>query len=205
MIVANPQSIRAGNVVLAAELVLPEGARAVVVHAGFPERGSRSSDARAMADHLATRAGLASLVVDLLTEEEDRNEGGTALLRFEVPLLAQRLAVATDWVLAQPSLRHAAIAYAAEGTAAAAALLAASARSDVRAIASRSGRPDLAAGALENVRVPTLLVVAENDDGLVAHNRSARTRLKKSELALVAPAAIATRVEEFLARELAGA
>ncbi len=199
MTAAKQHSIRVGNVALAADLVVPDDVTGVVVHAGLGERGARSS----VAEHLAARARLASLIVDLLTGDEARGEGGAALLRFEVPLLAQRLAAATDWVLAQPSLRYVPIAYAAEDTAAAAALLAASARSDVRAVACRSGRPDLAGAALENVRIPTLLVVAETDDALVAHNRSARTRLRSSELALVAPPAIDARVEDFLVRALA--
>lgn len=197
-------SIRVSNVVLAADLVLPADATGIVLHAGFAPRGARTSEARAIAEQLAQRAGIASVVIELLTEDEDHGEVGTALLRFEVPLLAQRLAAATDWVLAQPSLGHLPIAYAAEGTAAAAALLCASARTDVRAIVSRSGRPELAGGALENVRVPTLLVVAEHDDALVAHGRSARTRLRSSELALVPAGAIGARVADFLARELAG-
>lgn len=197
-------AVRVSHVELAGELVIPEAAKAVVVHGGFVDRVAPSRAAHAIAEQLARRAGIASLVVDLLTEDEDGGEGDAAPLRFEVALLAQRLAAATDWALAQPPLRHLPIGYAAEGTAAAAALLAASARTDVRAIASRAGRPDLAGGALENVRIPTLLVVVEDDDVLVAHNRNARTRLRGSELALVAQATMEARVADFLAEHLDG-
>lgn len=197
-------AIRVGNAVLQARLVVPDAPAGIVIHAGFVERGARSADARTIAGEIARRASLASLVVELLTEQEDRGDADAALLRFEVPLLAQRLATVTDWAVTQPALRYLPVAYAAEGTAAAAALLAASARSDVRAVVSLSGRPDLAGPALENVRAPSLLVVAEDDDALVAHNRSARTRLRSSDLALVARDAIAARVVDFLAHALAG-
>ena len=88
--------------------------------------------------------------------------------------------------LADDDTRHLPIAYFATGSGAAAAIAAASSRSDVRGIVSSSGRPDLAGAALEAVRVPTLLIVAEEDDALLALNRSARSRLRASELAVVA-------------------
>jgi putative phosphoribosyl transferase len=179
--------IRVRGVELEGDLVLPAAPAAVVIHAG-----SRT-DARALVDDLASRGNVASLAIDL------RAIGDEAL---DVAVLAQRLAVATDWVVMHDTLRWHPLAYCASGIEAAAALVTASARREVRAVAVRAGRPDLAGAALENVRVPTLLVVDEAEDALVALNRSARPRLRTSELAIVRRDAMSARVEEWLLHAL---
>lgn len=183
-------TIRVGAASLEAELVLPASATAVVLHAGLRD------DARALADRLAREARFASLLVDLRVPADDGQPADLALL-------AQRLAVVTDWITMHEALRWIPFGYSATGIAAAAALVTASARREVRAVVCRSGRPDLAGAALENVRVPTLLVVDEADDALVALNRSARPRLRTSELAVVPRGAIEARSADWLVHALA--
>lgn len=183
--------IRVGSATLAADLVLPANATAVVLHASS---GSKS-DARWLADHLAREPRFASLVVDLRAGDDTP---------IDLAVLAQRLAVATDWIAMHTTLRWLPLAYSATGMGAAAALVTASTRREVRAVVSRSGRADLAGAALENVRVPTLLLVDEADDALVALTRSARPRLRtKSELAIIPGATIAARAADWLVRTLA--
>jgi putative phosphoribosyl transferase len=176
-------AIRVGGVELAGELIMPADAPAIVIHAGPTE------ESRSFAERLVQDARFASLVVRLRDEPSEP---------LDVAMLAQRLAVVTDWVVMHDKLRWLPLAYAATGIDVAAALVTASARREVRAIVARAGRPDLAGAALENVRVPTLLVVDESDDALVALNRSARPRLRTSELAIVARAAMPARASDWL-------
>jgi putative phosphoribosyl transferase len=179
--------IRVSGVELEAAVVLPANAAAVVIHAGPRDESGP------LVDHLAERAKIASLAIDLRATTDEP---------LDVSVLAQRLAVVTDWVVMHDTLRWLPLAYCATGIEAAAALVTASARREVRAVAARAGRPDLAGAALENVRVPTLLVVDEAEDSLVALNRSARPRLRTSELAIVGRDAMTTRVEEWLLHAL---
>ena len=178
--------IRVRGAELEADLLLPANAVAVVIRAG------RRDDAQGLVQHLAEHRRIASLSVDLRVGDEPP----------DLAMLAQRLAVVTDWVVMHDALRWLPLAYCASGIDAAAALVTTSARSEVRAVVARAGRPDLAGGALENVRVPTLLVVDEADDALVALNRSARPRLKTSELAIVSRDAMLARTAEWLAHAL---
>lgn len=181
-------SIRVGTSELAGILVLPANAVAVVIHAG-----SHDGEARSLSDHLAHHARIASLAIGLRADHTEP---------LDVAVLAQRLAVATDWVVMHETLRWLPLGYSATGIEAAAALVTTSARRDVRALVTRAGRPDLAGNALENVHVPTLLVVDESDDALVALNRSARPRLRKSELATVARGAMLSRAADWLRHAL---
>jgi putative phosphoribosyl transferase len=180
-------AIRVGGIELDADLILPADAPAVVIHAGPVE------DSRSLVERLVQDARFASLAIRLRVESSEP---------LDVALLAQRLAVATDWVVMHDKLRWLPLAYAATGIASAAALVTASARREVRAVVARAGRPDLAGAALENVRVPTLLVVDEADDALVALNRSARPRLRTSELALVAGHEMEPRAAAWLRHAL---
>lgn len=180
-------AIRVGGVELEADLVLPADAPAVVIHAGPID------ESRPLVDYLVQHARFASLAIRLRTEPAEP---------LDVALFAQRLAVATDWVVMHDTLRWLPLGYAATGIASAAALVTASARREVRAVVARAGRPDLAGAALENVRVPTLLVVDEADDALVALNRSARPRLRTSELAIVARHEMQSRAADWLRHAL---
>jgi putative phosphoribosyl transferase len=182
---------RAGDVVVAGgaklvgDLSVVPTARAVVVFAALASSGRRSAETQWLAEQLRRRVKVGTLIFDLLTPEEEGGEGDTGQLRFQVPLLAARVSAATDWALARDDTRHLPIAYFGIGIGAAAALVAASGRSEVRAVVSRSGRPDLAGAALESVQSPTLLLVGEDEDALHTSNRSARSRLKDSQLARI--------------------
>ena len=123
-------------------------------------------------------AGLSSLLFDLLTDEEEEIDKRTRHLRFDITLLAKRLIVATRWAQSQPSLSQAHIGYFGASTGAAAALVAAANLGDtIKAVVSRGGRPDLAAGDLPLVLAPTLLIVGGNDEQVISLNRIALAQL----------------------------
>jgi predicted phosphoribosyltransferase/dienelactone hydrolase len=155
-----------------AELVVPSDARAAVAiarPAGNSQTPRNRHAARALND-----AKAATLLLDLLTETEDDTDRLTGSMRFDVDLLASRLADATDWLTAHPSLRSLAVGYFAEGTAAAAALAVAAQRPDqVGALVAYSGRPDLVADSLASVCAPALLIVGADDWPLVDPNHRA--------------------------------
>ncbi|MBI1899173.1 MAG: dienelactone hydrolase family protein [Acidobacteria bacterium] len=123
----------------------------------------------------ALRQGsLGTLLMDLLTRDEEAVDLRTAHLRFDIPLLAERLVHATDWLLAQPETRELKIGYFGASTGGGAALVAAARRPGrVGAIVSRGGRPDLAKASLAEVRAPTLLIVGGDDVPVIEMNRSA--------------------------------
>ncbi len=166
-------SIPAGQAVLDGSLTTPREASGVVLFA----HGSGSSRHSPRNRHVAAtlgEAGLATLLLDLLTPEEEAADLRTGRLRFDIDLLAQRLAGATDWLLRSHDTRHLPIGYFGASTGAAAALVAAAGRPDaVRAVVSRGGRPDLAAGALPLVVAPTLLIVGGSDVPVVGMNERA--------------------------------
>jgi len=123
-------------------------------------------------------AGLATLLFDLLTAEEEAIDSVTAELRFNIPLLTDRLVAATRRTEQHPELQEMAIGYFGASTGAAAALAAAARIPEIAAIVSRGGRPDLAGSALADVRAPTLLIVGGNDPEVLALNRSALLQLR---------------------------
>jgi len=123
--------------------------------------------------------GLATLLLDLLTPEEERLDERTREYRFDIDLLGRRVVDASDWVQARPDLHRLPIAYFGASTGAAAALIAAANRPDkTRAVISRGGRPDLAGDALPRVQAPTLLIVRSRDEPVVALNRDAMHRMR---------------------------
>jgi dienelactone hydrolase len=122
--------------------------------------------------------GFATLLFDLLTADEEALDERTAQLRFDIPMLADRLVHATDWLGSQAATRGLHIGYFGASTGAAAALIAAAKRPDVvRAVVSRGGRPDLAGPALTRVKAPTLLIVGGNDVPVIGMNQSALAQL----------------------------
>jgi putative phosphoribosyl transferase len=133
------------------------------------------------------RAGLATLLFDLLTADEEQQDTIDAHLRFDIDLLARRLVAATDWVRRHGETRQLRIGYFGASTGAAAALIAAVERADlVDAVVSRGGRPDLADPWLSRVRAPTLLIVGGDDQEVLALNRSALRELRSpKELEIV--------------------
>jgi dienelactone hydrolase len=181
--------IAASPIVLAASLVLPADARGIVLFA----HGSGSSRFSPRNRYVARRLNetrLATLLVDLLTTEEEMLDAQGALLRFDIELLAGRLIGATDWLRERPDTRHLPIGYFGASTGAAAALVAAAARPDaVRAIVSRGGRPDLAGSALALVRAPTLLIVGGNDPDVLELSRRALAELRVEKRLEIVPGA----------------
>src|SRR5262249_4543061 len=119
------------------------------------------------------RAGMATLLFDLLTREEEKVDLVTSHLRFNIGLLAERLRFATDWVAQNQQTSKMPIGYFGASTGAAAALVAAAQRPTVRAIVSRGGRPDLAGAALPAILAPTLLIVGGHDDRVIELNEKA--------------------------------
>lgn len=169
----------------AGDLVIPEAARGIVVFAHGSGSSRLSPRNRYVADTLH-RAGLATLLFDLLTEAEDRDY----LNRFNIDLLAERLLGATRWLAQEPHGRDLDVGYFGASTGAAAALVAAATgEHDIKAIVSRGGRPDLAATYLPRVQAPTMLIVGGYDEEVLALNRQAFALLETTKTLEVVPGA----------------
>jgi dienelactone hydrolase len=151
---------------------------------------SRHSPRNRYVAWLLNEVGLATLLVDLLTSEEEAIDLTTAHLRFDIGLLAGRLIGVTDWLTEHPDTRHLRIGYFGASTGAAAALMAAAERADVvGAVVSRGGRPDLAGPALTRVKAPTLLIVGGNDFPVIDLNRAALAQLHCEKQLVIVPGA----------------
>jgi dienelactone hydrolase len=178
-----------GAVQLEGDLHLPAGAAGIVVFA-HGSGSSRHSPRNRYVARVLNRAGLATLLFDLLTGEEEIEDGLTAHLRFDIPLLAGRLAGATDWLSGNPFTRHLRVGYFGASTGAAAALVAAAERPEaIGAVVSRGGRPDLAGDALKGVRAPTLLIVGGRDERVEWLNRLAQAQLRTTSSLVIVPGA----------------
>ncbi len=187
----NRQSVRveAGSVRLEGELDVPEGARGLVLFAHGSGSSRLSPRNRRVADALGRRR-FATLLLDLLTEEEEEIDASTGSLRFDIELLARRLTGATDWALRRQDLEALPIGYFGASTGSAAALIAAAERpAVVRAVVSRGGRPDLARASLAQVRAPTLLLVGGRDLEVVELNRHAYAVLRADKSLEIVPGA----------------
>ncbi len=181
--------IDAAGVVLQGDLVRPASARGVVLFAHGSGSGRFSPRNRAVAEVLQ-RAGLATLLLDLLTPAEEREDARTAALRFDIPRLARRVVGAIGWLAEQPDTQALSIGCFGASTGAAAALIAAAERPDaVAAVVSRGGRPDLAGDALGRVLAPTLLIVGGADPEVLALNREALARLRGEKRLDIVPGA----------------
>jgi putative phosphoribosyl transferase len=165
--------IPAGSVVLEADLALPDAARGVVLFAHGSGSSRHSPRNRYVAGELQ-RAGLGTVLADLLTPAEEQLDARTAELRFDIGLLAVRLVELTDWLTAHEPTAGLPIGLFGASTGAAAALVAAARRpAAVDAVVSRGGRPDLAGDALAAVHQPTLLIVGGRDTVVIELNRQA--------------------------------
>jgi pimeloyl-ACP methyl ester carboxylesterase len=181
--------VAAGRVVLEGDLNLPDGARAVVLFAHGSGSSRHSSRNRYVAK-LLNEGALATLLIDLLTLDEDAVDRLTRRLRFDIPLLAERLVGATDWLTQYPSTQNLPIGYFGASTGAGAALVAAAERPEVvDAVVSRGGRPDLSGPALSLVRAPTLLIAGENDPEVIELNRAALAQLRCEKQLVIVPGA----------------
>ena len=165
--------IPADGILLEGELGIPTNAKGVVLFA-HGSGSSRHSPRNQYVASVLGKAAFATLLVDLLTLEEERRDQRSAGLRFDIELLARRLTAATWWLKDQSATANLRIGYFGASTGAAAALVAAARLTGkVSAIVSRGGRPDLAGMALHKVIAPTLLIVGENDPEVLALNREA--------------------------------
>jgi putative phosphoribosyl transferase len=174
-----------GAQVLDGDLHLPEYARALVIfaHGSGSSRFSRRN--RQVAESL-NQAHFATLLLDLLTQDEEEIDQQTAEYRFDIPLLARRVIAATDWAHGHQVVCELPVAYFGASTGAAAALVAAAERPDTAAVVSRGGRPDLAGDALRTVRAPTLFVVGGSDGPVIKLNEDAMRQMRAPvELAIV--------------------
>jgi dienelactone hydrolase len=173
-------NVRAGQVCLEGSLSIPTGARSVVLFAHGSGSGRHSPRNRFVARQLHS-SGLATLLIDLLTEAEEEDERRSRHLRFDIALLADRLVRATDWLTREPATAALPVGYFGASTGGGAALVAAAARPEqIAAVVSRGGRPDLAGDALARVRAPTLLIVGGADEQVLELNDWALARLGAS-------------------------
>ncbi|MGN9811022.1 dienelactone hydrolase family protein [Micromonospora sp. BQ11] len=188
-------TIPAGEVDLAADLLVPEETAGVVLFA-HGSGSSRHSPRNVAVAHVLNRSALGTVLVDLLTPSENEVDERTAELRFDIGLLARRLAGIVDWLAGEqpfgPAPTGAAgglpIGLFGASTGAAAALVAAAERPDlVRAVVSRGGRPDLAGPALGHVRAPTLLLVGGLDEQVITLNEQAQDALPDTAELTVIP------------------
>jgi putative phosphoribosyl transferase len=183
-----PEAVRlqAGPVALEGDLGLPAGAAGVVLFAHGSGSSRHSVRNRAVAAALR-RAGLGTLLFDLLSAPEEAIDARTMRLRFDIALLAERLVGAVDWMGRRAEAKGLPIGLFGASTGAAAALVAAAQRPAlVGAVVSRGGRPDLAGVALAAVAAPTLFIVGGNDTEVLALNRQAQRALRcESKLEIV--------------------
>lgn len=174
---AGAVTILSGGVSLHGDLQRPTVPLGLVLFAHGSGSSRKSPRNRFVADILA-RAGIATLLFDLLTEAEEAVDLQTRALRFDIPLLGRRLSGATDWLLRQPQLAGLPLGYFGASTGAAAALAASCEWPQVVAVVSRGGRPDLAGPVLPQVQAATLLVVGGLDGEVLQLNRQALSQLK---------------------------
>lgn len=169
--------IQVGRARLSGNLHIPKDAAALVLFA-HGSGSSRHSPRNQLVARALNDVRLATLLFDLLTQEEEAIDMQTRELRFNIHLLAERLVHATKWAKQQPQTRDLRIGYFGSSTGGAAALVAAvGVPQDVNAVVSRGGRPDLAGEALQKVQAPTLLIVGGNDDIVIELNEQARDRM----------------------------
>lgn len=182
-------NIPLGSIALGGELSIPAMAAGMVLFA-HGSGSSRHSPRNKRVAQVIREAGVGTLLFDLLTSEEERIDLQTRHLRFDIPLLARRLAAATAWIKSQPIARSLHIGYFGASTGGGAALIAAAELGwGVSAVVSRGGRPDLAGAALPRVVAPTLLIVGGLDDLIIQSNEEALAQLQCVKELRVVPGA----------------
>jgi putative phosphoribosyl transferase len=184
--IVRPVEITAGDDVLHGDLRLPPHARGLVIFAHGSGSSRFSSRNRQVAEYLGAR-GFASLLLDLLTPEEERIDDRTREYRFDIERLGPRVGAAAEWARQAPDMRALPIGCFGASTGAAAALMAAADHpATIAAVVSRGGRPDLAGAALPRVSAPTLLIVGGDDGEVITLNQEAMQRMHAPvELAIV--------------------
>ena len=210
-------AVMTGSARLEGNLNLPNEPIGVVLFAHGSGSSRHSPRNRFVAGALQ-EAGLATLLIDLLTMEEESVDLRTRQLRFDIGLLAERLVGATDWLGEQPETRDLKVGYFGASTGGGAALVAAAERPETcGAVVSRGGRPDLAGVALGRVRAPTLLIVGGWDEPVIAMNEEALEQLQCEKRLEIVPRAthlfeepgaleeVARLAREWFGRHLGGA
>ncbi len=183
------QSVRIPPSGIIGDLTIPAHARGVVVFA-HGSGSSRLSSRNRFVAHTLQESSLATLLLDLLTADEEEIDLDTRHLRFDVHLLAGRLVEATTWLADNPTTGSLPVAYFGASTGAAAALISAAELSQsIRSVVSRGGRPDLAGGALINVKASTLLIVGGNDYPVIELNELALAQLQCEKKLEIVPGA----------------
>jgi dienelactone hydrolase len=180
--------IECGSISLKGNVAVPADATGLVLFAHGSGSSRHSPRNRSVARRIQS-AGLATVLMDLLTADEERVDILTAHLRFDIPFLAERLICAVDWIGLQPSIQALPLGLFGSSTGAAAALVAAATRPQVRTVVSRGGRPDLAGSALRRVRAPTLLIVGGNDEPVIEMNKAAMGQLPEESSLVIVPRA----------------
>jgi len=184
-----PVQILAGTALLDGDLTVPERALGLVIFAHGSGSSRFSSRNRAVSQML-TDGRFATLLLDLLTSDEDAIDLRTREYRFDVDRLGHRVVSAVDWARGESDVAALPIACFGASTGAAAALIAAAHRPDsVRAVVSRGGRPDLAGAALAQVRAPTLLIVGGDDSDVITLNQMALRELTTTKAIEIVPGA----------------
>jgi putative phosphoribosyl transferase len=177
--------VEAAGTSLAGDLLVPGAARAVVLFAHGSGSSRHSPRNRQVAAGLQ-QAGFGTLLMDLLTVAEEEHDLRTRELRFDIPLLAQRLIASVDWLAAHPLTAELPVGAFGASTGAAAALIAAAERAErVRAVVSRGGRTDLAGEALQRVVAPVLLIAGGLDEVVVALDARSEVLLLHAERVVV--------------------
>jgi putative phosphoribosyl transferase len=182
-----PVVVNAGKVTLEGGLCLPPGASGVVVFA-HSNANSRHNPRNHYLAQVLRQSGLATLLFDLLTDEEEKVDIRTGRYRFDTRMLTNRLVGTMQWLKQNPETKDMNIGYFGAGNGAAAALMAAAEHpGDIGAVVSRGGRPDLARSALPYVKSPTLLIVSGRDLPVLAMNRDANAELHVEKKLVVIP------------------
>jgi putative phosphoribosyl transferase len=187
----NTKSIRveAGRVTLEGDLSLPDKTTGIVLFA-HGSGSSRFSSRNRYVARVLQEGGLGTLLIDLLTEQEEAIDVRTAHLRFDIDMLAERLVGASDWLSKNQSTVNLPIGLFGASTGGGAALVAAAQRPElIKAVVSRGGRPDLAGPALPRVKAPTLLIVGGDDTPVIKMNQDAYDQMSSERKLEIVPGA----------------
>lgn len=181
--------VSAGDEVLEGSLSLPANPLGVVLFA-HGSGSSRHSPRNRFVAQALQEAGLGTLLIDLMTREEEQAEAYTRHLRFDIGFLAERLSYAADWLAQDRATQDLPVGYFGASTGAAAALVSAAQHPErVAAVVSRGGRPDLAGPALAHVQAPVLLIVGGNDGPVIPLNEEALSQLTGVKELVIVPGA----------------
>jgi dienelactone hydrolase len=181
--------IQCGSIRLEGNLLVPDNSVGIVLFV-HGSGSSRKSPRNRFVAEILNQKGIATLLFDLLTRKEEEIDTETGHLRFDIPLLAQRLINTTNWLLKNIDVTDMNLGYFGASTGTAAALVAASAMPDkVKAVVSRGGRPDLAGSSMNAVKCPTLLLVGGYDEVVIDLNKEAMTQLESEKKLIIIPEA----------------